>query len=84
MLLIWRDNLNEYTNAIHERFVASQSGMFTMYPGSTLPNNYDHTTTDWYNVAFSNKDKLVFTPPRKNEFGREEVVTIAYTLLEGK
>ena len=76
--------MNQYDTVLYERFVASESGMFTVYPGTTMPDLYDHTTTDWYNVAYSNKDHLVFIPPRRNEFGRTEVVTIAHTLLEGK
>lgn len=84
MLSVWRDELNTYNNVIYERFVGTQTGLFTMYPATQLNDTYDHMLTDWFNLAMAHKDRLVFTPPRSNEFSRCDVITIAHTLLEGK
>ena len=80
---IWRQE-SDYDTILYERFVASHSGLFAMYPATEMPDGYDHLLTDWFNAAIAHHDTLVITPPRNNEFRRCDVTTIAQTLLEGK
>ena len=64
--------------------MATANGLYAMYPATKLNEDFNHMATDWYNAALARKNHLVITPPRNNEFGRCDVITIAHTILEGK
>ena len=49
-----------------------------------MDEDFNYATTDWYNAALAAKDNLVLTPPRANEYGRCDVITLSHTMLEGK
>ena len=81
---IWDDTDESYSSKIYERFMATSNGIYTMFPATRMNEDYDHMITDWFNGALSVKDTLLLTPPRSNEYGRCDVITMAHTILEGK
>ena len=78
---IWDSTNISYATKIHERFVATSNGLYAMYPATKVNEDFNHMATDWYNAALAQKSDLVLTPPRNNEFGRCDVITIARTIL---
>ena len=48
-----------------------------------MDEDFNYMLTDWYNTAKAEKDRLILTPPRSNEYGRCDVITVAHTLFEG-
>ena len=81
---IWDATDISYSTKLYERFVATSNGLYAMFPGTNVNEGFDHLLTDWYNLAMAEKDTLVITPPRSNEYGRCDVITLAHTILEGK
>ena len=84
MKAIWDSTLQNETTKFYERFVATSSGLYAMFPATHVDEDFDFMITDWFNTAIDKKDNLVLTPPRSSEYDRCDVITIAHTLLEGK
>ena len=80
---VWNAINPSETGRFHERFAATTNGIYTMFPATRIREDYNYMLSDWYNAAISQKDTLVLTPPRTNEYERCNVITIAHSLFQG-
>lgn len=66
------------------RYAATMNGVLEMYPGSVLSADFDPTRRPWFKKALANKGKISITEPYLDVGGSGWIVTISYTLFEGK
>ncbi|XP_028147697.1 VWFA and cache domain-containing protein 1 [Diabrotica virgifera virgifera] len=60
------------------RFAASNSGVFQMFPGSTIKPGWTPTKSRWYFKASQHKGNSVLVPPYLDKGGAGYVITVAY------
>nr|CAB3227394.1 VWFA and cache domain-containing protein 1-like [Phallusia mammillata] len=75
------DNLNRQ---VFWRYVATEEGLFRIFPGTQMPSNFDPVKRAWYENAQANRDKYVITPPYGDAASAVSVVTLVKALFEGK
>lgn len=64
------------------RYVTSMNGIVLMYPGFSLPNDFDPNRRAWFQKAIENGDKLTITPPYLDIGGAGFIVTISHVIFE--
>lgn len=67
---------------IIRRYVTSMNGIVLMYPGFTMPNDFDPTRRIWFQKTIQNSGKLTITTPYLDVGGAGFVVTISAAIFE--
>ena len=62
---------------IVRRYVASQSGVFVVYPGTVLERSYHPSQRDWFRRAVQRPDRTIFTAPYLDVGGGGYIVTLS-------
>lgn len=75
----FRSKIEKY---VIRRYITSINGIMLMYPGFSLPNNFDPSRRYWYQRAIENAGKLTITPPYLDIGGAGFIVTISYVIFE--
>lgn len=75
----YRSKIEKY---VIRRYITSMNGIVLMYPGFSLPNDFDPSRRGWYQRAMENVGKLTVTPPYLDIGGAGFVVTISYVIFE--
>ncbi|XP_064624547.1 VWFA and cache domain-containing protein 1-like isoform X2 [Lineus longissimus] len=73
--------LNDY---IVRRYVATPSGVFRMYPGTLMHNNYAPDKRPWYTRAMEYPGDVTLTAPYLDVGGAGYIVTVSHSIYEGK
>jgi len=73
---------NSKTKYVVRRFVATESGVFLVYPGTAIDRSYHPLRRDWYRRALQNPGRVVFTAPYLDVGGSGYIVTLSYALLD--
>lgn len=68
---------------IVRRYVASQSGVFIVYPGTVLERTYNPSQRDWFRRAVQLPGRTIFTAPYLDVGGGGYIVTLSRA-FEGK
>lgn len=64
---------------IVRRYIASQSGVFLVYPGTVLERSYQPSQRDWFRRAVELSDSTIFTAPYLDVGGAGYIVTLSRT-----
>ncbi|XP_056645974.1 VWFA and cache domain-containing protein 1 isoform X1 [Diorhabda sublineata] len=78
MFLRKRHLQSEISNYIVRRYASSNSGVFQMFPGSTIKPGWSPTKSLWFYKASQHRGKAVLVPPYLDKGGAGYVITIAY------
>ncbi|XP_064604512.1 VWFA and cache domain-containing protein 1-like [Liolophura sinensis] len=69
---------------ILRRYIATPSGVMSMYPGTLLDRAYDPTKRMWFQRALEFPAYVTMTAPYLDSGGGGYIVTIAHTIFEGR
>lgn len=69
---------------IVRRYIASQSGVFLVYPGTVLEKSYHHSNRDWFKKAVQFPGRTIFTAPYLDVGGAGYIVTLSKTFHSKK
>lgn len=75
----YRSKIQKY---VIRRYIASMNGILLMYPGFSLPNDFDPSRRSWFQKAKENAGKLTITPPYLDIGGAGYIVTISCVIFE--
>lgn len=75
----FRSKIEKY---VVRRYVTSMNGITMMYPGFSLPNDFDPSRRVWFQKAMENADKLTITQPYLDIGGSGYIVTISSVIFE--
>lgn len=75
----FRSKIEKY---VIRRYITSMNGIMLMYPGFSLPNDFDPSRRTWFQRAMENAGKLTITPPYLDIGGAGYIVTITYVIFE--
>ncbi|ELT90477.1 hypothetical protein CAPTEDRAFT_196422 [Capitella teleta] len=65
-------------------YVGFNVGVFRLYPGTRLNQEYDATKRPWYKRAVAQKGRIAFSISYKDAFGAGAVITMSKTILAGR
>uniref|UniRef100_X1ZS57 Uncharacterized protein n=1 Tax=Capitella teleta TaxID=283909 RepID=X1ZS57_CAPTE len=65
-------------------YVGFKVGVFRLYPGTRLAQEYDALKRPWYKRAITQKGRISFSIPYEDAFGAGAVITMSKTLLAGR
>ncbi len=72
--------IKESDKDILDVYYGTESGKFSMYPETKLPDGYDARQREWYKAALENKGKITITPPYQDVGTGNTVVGIVKTV----
>lgn len=75
----FRSKIEKY---VVRRYITSMNGIVMMYPGFSLPNDFDPSRRFWFQKAMENAGKLTITPPYLDIGGAGYIVTISNVIFE--
>ncbi|AGF56577.1 methyl-accepting chemotaxis protein [Clostridium saccharoperbutylacetonicum] len=75
-------NLKESNKDIFDTYYGSESGKFSIYPETKMPEGYDATQRSWYQEAIKAKGKPVITKPYKDAATGNTVLGIAQAVIK--
>lgn len=75
----YRSNIAKY---VIRRYIMSIDGIVLMYPGFTMPNDFDPSRRIWFQKTIENAGKLTISPPYLDVGGAGFVVTISRTIFQ--
>ncbi|MFT8350410.1 methyl-accepting chemotaxis protein [Clostridium saccharoperbutylacetonicum] len=75
-------NLKESNKDIFDTYYGSESGNFSIYPETKMPEGYDATQRSWYQEAIKAKGKPVITKPYKDAATGNTVLGIAQAVIK--
>lgn len=73
---------SKITKYVIRRYVTSINGIVLMYPGFTMPNDFDPSRRVWFQKTIENAGQLTITPPYLDVGGAGFVVTISRAIFE--
>jgi methyl-accepting chemotaxis protein len=76
------DSVQKSDDEINDIFVGTEAGFFYTNLDATLPTNYDHKTTPWYEDAINNPNMVVITDPYISAISNKLVVSIATGIMK--
>ncbi|CAG9855267.1 unnamed protein product [Phyllotreta striolata] len=69
---------SEMSKYVVRRYAVSSSGVFQMFPGSTLKTGWTPTKALWYYKSWQFRGKVVLMPPYLDKGGAGYIITLAY------
>lgn len=75
----FRSKIEKY---VIRRYITSMNGIILMFPGFTLPNNFDPSRRSWFQKTMENVGKLTITNPYLDLGGSGYIVTISHVIFE--
>lgn len=75
----YRSKIEKY---VIRRYITSMNGIVLMYPGFSLPNDFDPSRRSWFQKAMENAGKLTITSPYLDIGGAGYIVTISCVIFE--
>uniref|UniRef100_A0A336KQQ9 CSON014583 protein n=1 Tax=Culicoides sonorensis TaxID=179676 RepID=A0A336KQQ9_CULSO len=75
------DTMKKY---IIRRYVSTVNGVLQVYPGCLLESEFEATRRPWFLKAMEHPGRLVITEPYLDAGGAGYVVTVAYTIFQGR
>lgn len=75
----FRSKIEKY---VVRRYITSMNGIMLLYPGFSLPNDFDPSRRSWFQNTMENAGKLTITPPYLDIGGAGFIVTISYVIFE--
>ncbi|ELU01004.1 hypothetical protein CAPTEDRAFT_222126 [Capitella teleta] len=65
-------------------YVGFNVGVFRLYPGTRLNQEYDATKRPWYKRAVAQKGRIAFSIPYEDAFGAGAVISMSKTIVAGR
>ncbi|ELT90476.1 hypothetical protein CAPTEDRAFT_196421 [Capitella teleta] len=80
------DQAHELLDSAVWAYVGFKVGVFRLYPGTRLNQEYDATKRPWYKRAVAQKEgtSIAFSIPYEDAFGAGAVITMSKTILAGR
>jgi methyl-accepting chemotaxis protein len=75
-------NLKESNKDIMDTYYGSESGKFSIYPNSKMPDGYDARKRSWYEEGINAKGKVVITKPYVDTVTGNTVVGIVQAVMK--
>lgn len=75
----FRSKIEKY---VIRRYITSMNGIMLIYPGFSLPNDFDPSRRSWFQKAMENTGKLIITPAYLDIGGAGYIVTISHVIFE--
>lgn len=75
----YRSKIEKY---VIRRYITSTNGIILMYPGFTMPNDFDPSRRIWYQKTMENSGKLTITAPYLDVGGSGFIITISHAVFE--
>ncbi|ELT90479.1 hypothetical protein CAPTEDRAFT_196424 [Capitella teleta] len=83
-LLRQADDYEELLDSFIWAYVGFNVGVFRLYPGSRLVQDYEPVQRRWYKRALAQKGNIAFSTPYEDNFGAGAVITMSKTLYAGR
>ncbi|ELU16670.1 hypothetical protein CAPTEDRAFT_192410 [Capitella teleta] len=78
------DQAHELLDSAVWAYVGFNVGVFRLYPGTRLNQEYDATKRPWYKRALAQKGRIAFSIPYEDAFGAGAVITMSKTILASR
>lgn len=77
----WKNRaaISHLSKYIVRRYIATQSGVFLVYPGTVLERSYHPSQRDWFRRAIELPGRTIFTAPYLDVGGAGYIVTLSRT-----
>ncbi|KAI0210266.1 VWFA and cache domain-containing protein 1 [Lamellibrachia satsuma] len=66
------------------RYIGTEAGVFRIYPGTRMVQEFDHTQRPWYKRGINLKGLATLSTPYKDASGSGTILTLSHSIYQGR